>query len=189
METMRIKYKITFLSDWHAGSGLSSGADADSVVIKDDHSLPYLPGKTIKGLLKDVFKDFVEVQPDLMHKDFIRNNFGEYIDTEIKSHMGDLFFSNAELNQKEKSMISKEISQFLYRNLASTAITENGVAENSSLRNIQVCIPVVLNGYIDGVHPKDIHHFEAAFKYLRHIGSNRNRGLGRCFFEVIKNEL
>lgn len=185
---MRIKYKITFLCDWHAGSGLSSGADADAVVIKDDHNLPFLPGKTIKGLLKDVFKDFAEVQPDLLHKEFIRNNFGEYIDAEKKSHTGGLFFSNVELNQNEKAMVSKETSQFFYRNLAATAITENGVAENSSLRNIQVCIPVVLNGHIDGVNPKDIHHFETAFKYLRHIGSNRNRGLGRCFFEIIKNE-
>jgi CRISPR/Cas system CSM-associated protein Csm3 (group 7 of RAMP superfamily) len=187
METIQIKYKITFLSDWHAGSGLSSGADADEVVIKDDNNLPYLPGKTIKGLLKDVFNDFAEAQPELLQKDFIRNNFGEYIDTEKKSQMGGLFFSNAELNQKEKAMISEETSQFLYRNLASTAIAKNGVAKNSSLRNIQVCIPVVLHGYIDGVHPKDIHHFEAAFKYLRYIGSNRNRGLGRCFCEIIKN--
>lgn len=186
---MRIKYKITFLSDWHAGSGLSSGADADAVVIKDDQNLPYLPGKTIKGLLKDVFNDFAEIQSDQLYKEFIRNNFGEYIDTDKKSHMGGLFFSNAELSQKEKASISKELSQLLYRNLASTAISENGVAEYSSLRNIQVCIPVVLNGYIDGVHPEDIYHFEAAFKYLRHIGSNRNRGLGRCSFEIIKNEL
>ena len=99
METIQIKYKITFLSDWHAGSGLSSGADADEVVIKDDNNLPYLPGKTIKGLLKDVFNDFAEAQPELLQKDFIRNNFGEYIDTEKKSQMGGLFFSNAELNQ------------------------------------------------------------------------------------------
>jgi len=35
MGTETIKYTISFLSDWHAGSGLSSGADADAVVIKD----------------------------------------------------------------------------------------------------------------------------------------------------------
>lgn len=187
METKQIKYKITFLSDWHAGSGLSSGAETDAVVIKDSQNLPYLPGKTIKGLIKDVFFDFAEVQPDLLNRDFIKANFGEYIEKEKKSSMGSLFFSNAELNQNEKNEISTEMSEFLYRNVASTTISEKGVAKYSSLRNVQVCIPLVLNGYIDGVGVDDIHYFELAFKYLRHIGSNRNRGLGRCFFEIIKN--
>lgn len=187
METKQIKYKITFLSDWHAGSGLSSGADADAVVIKDNQNLPYLPGKTIKGLLKDVFSDFIEVQPDLLDTDFIKANFGENIEKEKKSVMGRLFFSNAELSQNEKNEISKEMSAFLYHNIASTTIGENGVAKNSSLRNLQVCIPIVLHGYIDGVDPDETHLFEVAFKYLRHIGSNRNRGLGRCIFESIKN--
>lgn len=187
METNQIKYKITFLSDWHAGSGLSSGADADAVVIKDNQNLPYLPGKTIKGLIKNVFIDFKEMQPNLLQADFIKTYFGEYIETEKKSIMGSLFFSNAELIQKEKSVISREMSAFLYRNIASTAIGEKGVAKNNSLRNMQVCIPVILYGYIDGVSSIDLHHFEAAFKYLRHIGSNRNRGLGRCICEIIKN--
>lgn len=183
---MRINYSITFLSDWHAGSGLSSGADADSVVIKDSSNLPYLPGKTIKGLLKDVFTDFAEVQTESFPKDFIKINFGEYDKENKISDMGSLFFSNAALNSNEQEAITKEMSEFLYYNIASTTI-DNGVAKVGSLRTMQVCVPVILEGHIDGVNDNETTYFEQAFKYLRHLGSNRNRGLGRCKFEIKTN--
>ncbi|PID47068.1 MAG: CRISPR-associated protein, partial [Proteobacteria bacterium] len=47
-----IKYKITFLDYWHLSSGLSGGARFDSSVLKDENSLPFVSGKTIKGLLR-----------------------------------------------------------------------------------------------------------------------------------------
>ena len=46
---MEMKYKVEFYSDWHCGSGLSSGSDIDSLVIKDEDGLPFVPGKTLKG--------------------------------------------------------------------------------------------------------------------------------------------
>ncbi len=212
METERINYTITFLSDWHAGSGLSSGADADSVVIKDKKNLPYLPGKTIKGLLKDVFEDFKEVQPTLVNDEFIKTYFGNFIKKQNEPHQGQLFFSNTELNElekseiskekqnesqqgqlffsnaelskKEKSEISKDMSNLLYRNIASTKIGKNGVAEKGSLRTMQVCVPIVLEGYIDGINKNDVEKFEKALKCIRHLGANRNRGLGRCKLEI-----
>ena len=48
-----IKYKIEFFSNWHCGSGLAAGADVDSLVIKDQNRLPYIPGRTLKGLFRD----------------------------------------------------------------------------------------------------------------------------------------
>jgi hypothetical protein len=44
---------IELFSWWHAGSGLGRGGDADALVIRDRDGLPYLPGKTLKGLLRD----------------------------------------------------------------------------------------------------------------------------------------
>lgn len=184
MEIEKIKYTITFLSDWHAGSGLGSGADADAVVIKDKDNLPYLPGKTIKGLIKDAIKDIMEVQPKLVDKETFIELFGEYVPSEKKSDMGKLFFSNAELIKSDKQSISKEMSSYLYRNVVSTKIDENGVAKSGTLRTMEVCIPVVLEGYIDGLPSNDAKLFELSFKYLRHVGVNRNRGLGRCHFEI-----
>ena len=48
-----IKYEIEFFSNWHCGSGLAAGADVDALVIKDNNGLPYVPGRTLKGLLRE----------------------------------------------------------------------------------------------------------------------------------------
>jgi len=96
-----------------------------------------------------------------------------------------LFFSNATLQESEEKEISPEMTDFLYHNVSSTSIdAKTGIAVQSSLRTIEVCIPVVLHGTIDGVSARDKAIFEKAFKYLRHIGSNRNRGLGRCSIQI-----
>ena len=182
MATETIKYSITFLSDWHAGSGLSSGADADAVAIKDKNKLPYLPGKTIKGLFKDVLEDFRDLGQ--VDNSLIKAYFGEYNEKDKKSDSGSLYFSNATLSHTEQKEILKEMTEFLYHNITSTTINEAGVAKESSLRTMQVCVPVVLYGTIEGIKELDKAVFIKVFKYLRHIGSNRNRGLGRCKIEI-----
>jgi CRISPR/Cas system CSM-associated protein Csm3 (group 7 of RAMP superfamily) len=189
METERINYKITFLSDWHAGSGLGSGADSDAVVIKDADNLPYLPGKTIKGLIKDSLLDIKEVQPEMVSKDFIDKYFGSEIKDEkekvLKTIPGSLFFSNAALPIAERNESMGAVSQFLYRNIASTAIDKtSGVAQQSSLRTMEVCIPIIIEGYIAGLDKDALPTLEMGLKMLRHLGSNRNRGLGRCTIEL-----
>jgi hypothetical protein len=180
METKTINYTINFLSEWHAGSGLSAGAGSDAVVIRDKNNLPYLPGKTIKGLLLDVFRDFEEVQSDEVISKIL-------LQFENKSGDNQFFFSNAEMLDNEKNEISKEMSHHLYRNIASTTIDENGIAKSGSLRTIEVSVPLTLMGKIDGVIPEFESYFEKALKYLRHIGTNRNRGLGRCQIVKIKS--
>ena len=48
-----LHYSITFHGDWHCGSGMAAGAELDALVIKDGRGLPYIPGKTIKGLFRE----------------------------------------------------------------------------------------------------------------------------------------
>ena len=76
------------------------------------------------------------------------------------------------------------MSHHLYRKIASTTIDENGIAKSGSLRTMEVCIPIELEGYVDGIQENDIKQLEKAFKYTRQIGVNRNRGLGRCQFKI-----
>lgn len=45
-----LKYSIQFYTNWHCGSGQAAGADVDALVVKDAQGLPFVPGKTIKGL-------------------------------------------------------------------------------------------------------------------------------------------
>lgn len=185
METKTINYTIRFLSDWHTGSGLSSGANADAIVIKDKNNLPYIPGKTIKGLLKDALLDIYDVQPSKLNKSLFDTLFGSVIGD--KSNASSLFFSNVELVEKDE--ISTELSAFLYRNVASTTINENGVAKDGSLRTMEVTIPITLEGYIGKeteLSAEEIDLLELAMKWTRSLGSNRNRGLGRCLIELKK---
>src|SRR5690625_450439 len=45
--------QIQIFSYWHTGSGMGKGPELDATVIRDSTGLPYLPGRTIKGLLRE----------------------------------------------------------------------------------------------------------------------------------------
>ncbi|MEA3452075.1 MAG: RAMP superfamily CRISPR-associated protein [Bacteroidota bacterium] len=187
---MTIKYKIELLSDWHVGSGLDSGADADAVVLKDDKNLPYIPGKTIKGLLKDSLFEICDVNQ--IEQKLVNELLGYEIKDDnkkiIKTVSGNSFFSNAELKADEQEEIStNKLSSQLYKNIASTKIKKNGVAEKNSLRTMEVCIPLTLTGNIETEIENAEEILNYAFKWTRNLGVNRNRGLGRCKFSNINN--
>ncbi len=184
-------YTIKFLSDWHIGSGLSAGALSDAQVLKDENKLPYIPGKTIKGLLKDALLEMPLGQED---QNLISGLFGyEYKDEHgkvLRTHPGSLRFSNAILSKEEQREISPELAEHLYRHSTSTTITEKGVAKPKSLRTMEVCLPVILEGSIKcfedelsrELKSNEQELLEKGFKWLRRLGVNRNRGLGRCQF-------
>jgi CRISPR/Cas system CSM-associated protein Csm3 (group 7 of RAMP superfamily) len=174
-----VNYTIEFFSDWHCGSGLAAGADVDALVIKDKDRFPYIPGKTIKGLVREA----IEI---LYHDsgDQIVNAFGASTDAK-----GVMFFENAVFEHNLKETIKKqETVSYLYRNLASTAIDENGIAKEHSLRRIEVVVPCKLVGTIHDVPDEIVPQLKKSLAYIKRLGVNRNRGLGRCKFTVEKEE-
>lgn len=175
-----IKYEIEFLTYWHAGSGLSSGAQADAVVIKDEYGLPYFPGKTLKGIFRDGFLT-------LEHAGLMKgldeiSLFGQVNQNnrnEIKA--GKLFFSNAEMPEKGVLKDSNGLIPQLFDTLASTEINEDGVAENASLRVVEVTVPLKLQGTISGFDSnEEARNFSKVLEFTKCLGGHRNRGLGRC---------
>ena len=44
--------KISMESDWHVGAGAGRG-EIDRVVQRDTDDLPYIPAKTLTGILRD----------------------------------------------------------------------------------------------------------------------------------------
>ena len=183
---MKLNYQIKMLSDWHIGSGLDAGVEADTLVLKDENKFPFIPGKTIKGLFRDALTDMKDVgQLDGAWLDEIfgkpsKNN--QHDNTE----QGKAFFSNAILADLDQQEIqANHLQDYLYRNIASTAIRKDGIAKQGSLRVLEVCIPLQLNGYIDDLSPTDKPHFIKAFQWLRHLGVSRNRGLGRCQINLL----
>jgi hypothetical protein len=176
-----IQYKIEFLSEWHIGSGLGAGAAADATVLLDNKEMPYIPGKTIKGLLKDAMKDIQEVQPEKITVDDIKALFG------LESNSpGVAKFSDCTLNQTDyNAIVSNEYQNAMLKNVASTAIDEFGIANDKSLRSKEVCIPLSLEGEIDNADEYK-EKIALAFKWVRGAGVNRNRGLGRCKVTLIE---
>jgi len=171
---MKLTYQIRFLDYWHTSSGLSAGAKLDSSVVKDSDNLPYLSGKTIKGLVREM----AELLDD---SSFIKECFGSK-----GLDMGECYFSNAILNKDEKNeIVLNNLQDNLYLVIASTKI-DNGIAVDDSLREIEVVIPITLEGYIDDIPDKYIDNISKSIKMIKRVGLNRNRGLGRCIIEEIK---
>jgi len=171
---MTLKYELKFYDYWHLSSGLSSGAKLDSMVTKDRDNLPYVAGKTIKGLTR-------EMAEYLDNKDFIKSCFGsEGVD------MGSCYFSNATIQKDTKEQIvSNHLQDNLYDIIASTKIDEtNGTAVDDSLREIEVVVPISLYGEILDVPSEDFEKLKKSLETIKRMGLNRNRGLGRCEFTV-----
>jgi CRISPR/Cas system CSM-associated protein Csm3 (group 7 of RAMP superfamily) len=181
---MELKYKIEILSEWHIGSGLGAGAETDAEILKDEQGLPYIPGKTIKGLLKDAFYDITDVKSDIISYDDIVRIFGNYDNESNQSIAGHSYFANATLDPIEsEEIVGNGLQKFLFKNIASTAIDKNGIADDKSLRTMEGCMPLKLQGTII-VEEADKEKIKIAAKWARHLGINRNRGLGRCKFII-----
>jgi CRISPR/Cas system CSM-associated protein Csm3 (group 7 of RAMP superfamily) len=158
---------------------LAAGADVDALVVKDKDGLPFVPGKTIKGLVREAMIEMGNAEDSL-----IDDVFGYFKDKD-KMDKGEAFFNNAELPETEKSaIITNKVSKFLYRSIASTAIDENGIAKEHSLRKMEVVVPCELEGEILDLPKEIVPQIEKALKYIKRLGQNRNRGLGRCTITV-----
>lgn len=51
METLSIQ--VRFLSDWHIGTGTGRPGDIDRLTARDHDGLPFVPAKTLTGILRD----------------------------------------------------------------------------------------------------------------------------------------
>ena len=177
-------YKIRFLSDWHCGSGLTAGSDVDLLVLKDKNELPFVPGKTLKGLFKEAVTIIGNFAKDKTEwDDFKKTIFGIQTNEDSnQSDEGSSYFSNAVLSEflQNKLVSNPGLKSTLFRKIASTSIDENGLAKVHSLRKIEVTIPLELYGKISDIESKFTDKLIKCFKYTKRIGQNRNRGLGRC---------
>ena len=186
---MEITYNITFHSNWHCGSGLASGAHLDALVIKDKNGMPYIPGKTLKGIIKEsVFRyiSFTTNENEDNRFESFNNHFG-YVDDNGETHEGKSFFSNANVNNYDK-IIQHDLCAQMFSSIASTQINEYGVAENNSLRKIEVAVPCTLIASISNIDDNFAGIIEQALGLIKNMGTGRSRGLGRCSFSKIESD-
>jgi CRISPR/Cas system CSM-associated protein Csm3 (group 7 of RAMP superfamily) len=180
----QLHYKITFYSYWHCGSGQAAGADVDELVVKDRSGFPYVPGRTIKGLLRDAADTLSRY--NRLDGTLVRKTFG-YFDNKEDVEEGSAFFSDATLSAAFREKITPEQKAALYKSLAFTAISydkkDEGIAKDKSLRKLQVAVPCQVHGVILNVPDEMEKSMAAAMKLVKRLGVGRNHGLGRCKME------
>lgn len=181
---VNIKYEIKFLDYWHLGSGLSAGTKLDSLVIKDENGLPFAPGKTLKGLFREMAE---EIDCSFVNVCFGGSSDPKDIcyDEKRKNIEGECYFTNATLSKEAiEQTVYHNLKDNLYVEIASTKIDEKGVAVDNSLREIEVVIPITLYGEINDVPFNHVEQMKQSMKMVKRMGLNRNRGLGRCEISV-----
>jgi hypothetical protein len=190
-----LSFSILFHGYWHIGSGYGGGARCDDLMRKDRHGLPLLPGRTLHGHLREAtqtLEDMKQVLPGTTER-----VFGEWPqepdqDPEtIRSRAckpGCLIVDNGVLPASEADWLRMHDAERkrLYRILRNTAIDNNGVARNNTLRTAEVCVPVTLQASVQLLEDgkcdaaRVIETLRTACRLICRIGMGRHRGLGRC---------
>ena len=181
-----INYKIEFFTDWNCSSGLTGNADIDIAALRDNDGFPYVPGKTVKGLLRDAAKT---LKIGDIEKEIFGSEKAKDEGKRDENYQGKAFFSNAELDENVRKALKneKEKKTCLFREIASTAIDEKtGVAKDKSLRKIEVVIPLTLFGMIECESEAQKEAVLKCMKFIKRLGMERNRGLGRCEISEVK---
>ncbi len=191
---MDIRYRVSFFSCWHCGSGLSAGFGIDQTVARDADGLPFIPGKTLKGMLRDAATNLSELADNSNKKDweqFVNSIFGTGSDENAYNfNASGCFFSDAALGQDIRLYLSGHPSQkaFLFNEISATAIVKDtGVAAKGSLRITETVIPLDLEAEVaDFPDNNDFYQkLGDCMNWIKRMGVNRNRGLGRCCFSII----
>lgn len=186
MSTLRLKFQ--FLSPWLMGSGFGEGANLDAIPVKSPNGLPYIPGKSVKGLLREAMLSAEELGHIPAETTFKLFGSRDEKLSRYATSEGDLRFSNATLEpgMEEWAAGNREAVPQLYVALAATRIDPNGLAHDKTLRKIEAALPVSLTAEVVGPNGDNAwrEHLARALPLVRQAGSHRHRGLGRVSVHI-----
>jgi len=188
---------VEFRDYWHIGSGRGQGKHLDAVVDKDTEGLPFVPGRMLKGLLRDALRRLeawgntgVASDQAAVSVQELFGGPGGDISTATRhdTSPGLLFVGDARLPEELRRWLSHSDQaaqrQTLYRQIFSTAIDETtGGARENSLRGVEVVIPLTLSACLEvqGKAPEiAIRQIKRALPLIQAVGAHRSRGLGRA---------
>lgn len=178
--------QVELFSYWQAGTGRGSGAHVDNLTHTDADGLPEIPGRTLKGLLRDAVRT-AGLRGWLTDGNLHTVLFGQRAEEHGESRPGCLRVGSARLPTGERQWLAeagRDCLPELFRDLHSTAIDPaTGTARPRSLRGNQVVIPLVLKAQIGQLGPTPAgwdEQLRLCLPLIRAIGSSRSRGLGRA---------
>lgn len=197
--------KIELLAYWHAGTGKGEGSGADALVARTSAGLPYLPGRSVAGLIREAMEiaeaarripagrteTLFGKRSSATAEDPGERGLGRF----EKDRDGLLEITSAFLGGPDpESGAGQEWEQWaahpdnapaiteLFARLSSTALDDAGQAKHATLRTVEVAVPMTLHAEVSappsaGEWQGDL---ETALPLLRAVGSRRSRGFGRC---------
>lgn len=181
---------IDIRSYWHPGTGRGSGFHLDAVTHEGADGLPRLPGRTLKGLLRDAVHRAESWGWKEVPARSSERLFGPRGRQGAETAFGLLRVSDAMLPAELASYLAsaegRKLVPGLYREHFSTAIELGaGVAKSRSLRGMRVVVPLELEaeiGTVPGV--EDLADWRArltaVLPLIHAVGAHRSRGFGRA---------
>lgn len=209
MSSASLKLSITFHSDWHIGTGGSRFGNVDALVTRDPHTkLPFVPGKTIKGIWRDAAEQLAAALDTAQNNLPSKVMWQDYVDLAFgKASSKDSPTSTSALLRIDAAHFCENDNAFL-KGPAGSALTAlrpgikidsaTGTAEVNCLRvEERVAGDCTLSSFVvlDAAEPdKDDYAKETqialralltgASRWIQHLGGNRRRGAGRCVWQL-----
>ncbi len=194
MKPPEFQVAFTLKSDAVFGSASRSSTLVDTEVQYDDTGCPYLPGRTLKGVLR-------EECANILFALSLNNSHTRWVTPAIRLFgvpgMHDkesiLKINDANLSAAVRKLISDAVrAEIVTRNEVLTAMTSirkqtrvddvTGAAKDKSLRSIRTIIREISFysrfQFTEKPEDDDLGLLYACVHALRRIGTNRNRGMG-----------
>jgi len=187
--------QVSFHEYWHLGAGRGGGPGIDATVRRTPAGLPFVPGRTLKGVLRDAADQAVSLG---WIEDRVVEWFGTGLDASgegdaatreleqarFRTQPGCLRVDSARMGERgqaevwERAVVAEPgLTLAFFDELHQTAM-EGGVAQRGSLRTVEVAVPMTLWARLDGpdsVWPE----LRRCLPLVAGIGSGKRRGLGR----------
>ena len=201
------RIRIEVQGYWHAGSGRGAGPGADAVVVRTPAGLPYLPGRALKGLIRDAAR--IAEQAGRLDQGRTASLFGGRSRGAAEGAgkgmgrfgvaAGALRFSDARIGvDDDKQQIwedwadtgrGRKLVGGLFDHISSTAMDENGLADERTLRTVEVTVPMQLHAFVEPIPDNDPGDWQSDLRLvlplIRTLGSKRSRGFGRCSMSLL----
>lgn len=196
----KISLTLTFMSDWHVGEGAGSSGHIDRIVRRHpEDSLPYVPAKTLTGILRDGCEKIAlgldEGKEGGPWQQFLSAIFGQQSqDTDMSATTthARLSIGSARFEPVLRSLLaeSPELKAALTFVKPGIKVDESGVAESKMLRYEEVVLAgasLMAEAVLD-VPEKSrqaaLALLAAGAKAVERLGAKRRRGNGRCVLNI-----
>ncbi len=197
--------KILLLSETTFSSGDGVAGIIDREVEKDVDGIPYLRGRTLKGLLSEEVDNLIATITDsatrekwLEIADHLFGQPGSTLNTQSLMHVGDACLSEKFRQAISMAIKAEQITQTETLNALTTvrrqtAIDDNtGIAAEGSLRSFRVILrqQTFLANLLFHQEPTPpmLALLQVSVLALRRVGSSRNRGWGHIKCSLWQND-